>query len=155
MSTKRKKKNSNYKQAEKPIEKTVVQETNADDEKAIKIMRIAIGILLVIAILMAIVVFVPPHGALTSELTGHDFNEHGDAMRVRVDVNNDSNKPAFNVQYEIVVKATDGEIIGTSTGTILMMFPGGTRHLEKFIDLDKAVDTGDVEVNINGYLVGE
>ena len=48
-------------------------------------------------------------------------------------INNDTNKPAFNVKYEIIVTATDGTVLGTKTGTILMMLPGGTRHLEKYL----------------------
>lgn len=150
---KTKKKNNNYKQIDANTENTEVQSTT--DEKSVKIMRIAIGVLLVFAILMALVVFIPTQGVLTSELTGNDFNPEGDAMRVRVNINNDTNKPAFNVKYEIVVTATDGTVLGTETGTILMMFPGGTRKLEKYLYFDQAVDTGNVEVNVNGLIVGD
>ena len=155
MSKKHKKKIKNTLDTKHTMTATNDVAQNDADEKAIKGMRIAIAILLVFAIIMALVVFIPPKGELTSTLTGTDFNGEGDAMRVRVDINNDTNKPAFNVQYEIIVKATDGTVLGTSEGTILMMFPGGTRHLEKFIYFDTAVDTGDVEVNLNGYVVGE
>ena len=150
---KHKKKNSNYKQVDITTENTAVKESS--DDKSVKIMRIVIGILLVFAILMALVVFIPTQGSLTSELTGNDFNGEGNAMRVRVDINNDTNKPAFNVKYEIIVTATDGTVLGTKTGTIWMMLPGGTRHLEKYLYFDQAVDTGDVEVNVNGLIIGD
>jgi hypothetical protein len=154
MSNKKRKNRKNNVQETK-VEKPVIKKELTPEEKSVRRMRILLISLIVFAVIMALIVFIPSTGSLTSELTGTDFNGDGDAMRVRVDINNDTNKPAFNVQYTIVVKATDGTVLGTTTRTILMMLPGGTRHVEEYLYFDTKVDQGDVEVDVTGWVVGE
>lgn len=119
-----------------------------------KALKIIIVILAIIAVLMAILLLIPSKGTLTSELIGTDFNGDGDAMRVRATVTNESNKPAFNVSYEIVVTDMEGNILGTYEDKIGMMFPGTTKNIEEFLWFDTGVDTGNVEINTNGYIIG-
>ena len=123
-------------------------------EVFMKALRITIIVLAVIAVLMAILLFIPSNGTLTSELIGTDFNGDGDAMRVRAVINNESNKPAFNVSYEIIVTDMEGNILGTYEDTIGMMFPGASKNIEEFLWFDTGVDTGNVEINTNGYIIG-
>lgn len=130
-------------------------ENTEEVEPAVKKMRIAIAILAVIALLMALIVVIPTSGELTARLNENDFNEDGSAIRVRGTIVNGTNKPTFNVQYEIVVTDMSGNVLGTKKATLLMMLPWGQRNFEKFIYFDEAVDTGNVEITVNGYVVGE
>ncbi len=118
-------------------------------------LRIMLAIFAAIAILLAILLFIPSKGGLTSELTGTDFNGDGDAMRVRATIVNESNKPAFKVSYEIIVTKEDGTVLGTYTETIGTMMPGATKNIEEFLYFDEGVDIGNVEINTNGYIIGE
>ena len=135
-----------------------VDQTNVDNEKdakAIKIMRIAIAALLVLATLMALLVFIPVKGELTNSLTSSDLNGDGTAIRVIGEVRNETNKIAYNVTYKIDVYDADGELIKTYTKDISMLFPKtGTRYAA-YLYFDEAIETTcDVEVTVDGYIVG-
>lgn len=118
-------------------------------------LRIILVILAAIAILLAVLVLIPSKGGITSELTGTDFNGDGDAMRVRATIVNESNKPAFKVSYEIIVTKEDGTVLGTYTETIGTMMPGTKKNIEEFLYFNEGVDIGNVEINTNGYIIGE
>ena len=118
--------------------------------------QILIAVLAVFAIILALIVFLPSSGAgLTADLTGTDFNGPGDAIRVRATLHNESNKPAFNVSYEIIVTKTDGSELGRYTKNVGMMWPNGSKETEDFLYFDEQVDSGDIEINISGYVLGE
>lgn len=135
------------------VDKTSVD--NEKDAKTIKIMRIAIAALLVLAALMALLVFIPVKGELTNSLTSSDLNGDGTAIRVIGEVRNATNKIAYNVTYKIDVYDADGELIKTYTKDVSMLFPKtGTRY-EAYLYFDEAVETTcDVEVTVDGYIVG-
>lgn len=121
---------------------------------SLKTLRILLAVLGVIALILLILVVIPSNGTITSELTGTDFNGDGDAMRVRATIINDSNKPAFNVGYEIVVTDMEGNVIGTYTDDVGMMWPGAEKEIETFMYFDVGVDMGNVEINTSGYIIG-
>lgn len=141
---------SNKKNAPKQI-----TEDNSVD-KSVKIMRIAIAVLLVFAIMMALLVFIPVKGELTNTLISSDLNGDGTAIRVIGDVKNETNKPAFNVEYKIDVYSPEGELIESCTKTVLMLFPKTSKKYEAYLYFDEAIDTTcDVEVTVNGYIIGD
>lgn len=133
----------------------VVTEQNSEDTRAIKIMRIAIAVLLVFAMFMALIIFIPVKGDLTNSMTSSDLNGDGTAIRVIGEVRNETNKPAFNVEYKIDVYNETGEIIKTYTKSIFMLLPKTGSRYEAYLYFDNAVETTcDVEVTVNGYVVG-
>lgn len=128
---------------------------NQEDAKAIKIMRIAIAVLLVFAMFMALIIFIPVKGELTNSMTSSDLNGDGTAIRVIGEVRNETNKPAFNVEYKIDVYNEAGEVIKTYTKSIFMLLPKTGSRYEAYLYFENAVDTTcDVEVTVNGYVVG-
>ena len=121
-----------------------------------KAVKILIAVLAVFAILLALVVFLPSSGGnLTAELTGTDFNGPGDGIRVRALIKNETNKPAFRVSYEIVITKEDGTIAETYTKHVGILMPGAEKSTEDYIYFDEAIQEGDVEINVNGYILGE
>jgi hypothetical protein len=140
-------------QATTKTETTVAE--NQEDAKAIKIMRIAIAVLLVFAMFMALIIFIPVKGELTNSMTSSDLNGDGTAIRVIGEVRNETNKPAFNVEYKIDVYNEAGEVIKTYTKSIFMLLPKTGSRYEAYLYFENAVDTTcDVEVTVNGYVVG-
>ena len=121
---------------------------------SLKTLRILLAIFCVIALVLLILVAIPSKGSISSKLTGTDFNGDGDAMRVRATIINESNKPAFNVGYEIVVTDMEGNVIGTYTDDVGMMWPGAEKEVETFMYFDVGVDMGNVEINTSGYIIG-
>ena len=142
----------------KPVNKNnpeVVVEQNSEDAKAIKIMRIAIAVLLVFAMFMALLIFIPVKGELTNSMISSDLNGDGTAVRVIGEVRNETNKPAFNVEYKIDVYNEAGEVIETYTKSIFMLLPKTGSRYEAYLYFENAVETTcDVEVTVNGYVVG-
>lgn len=142
----------------KPVNKNnpeVVVEHNSEDAKAIKIMRIAIAVLLVFAMFMALLIFIPVKGELTNSMISSDLNGDGTAVRVIGEVRNETNKPAFNVEYKIDVYNEAGEVIETYTKSIFMLLPKTGSRYEAYLYFENAVETTcDVEVTVNGYVVG-
>ena len=140
-------------QTKTKTETTVAE--NQEDAKAIKIMRIAIAVLLVFAMFMALIIFIPVKGELTNSMTSSDLNGDGTAIRVIGEVRNETNKPAFNVEYKIDVYNEAGEVIKTYTKSIFMLLPKTGSRYEAYLYFENAVDTTcDVEVTVNGYVVG-
>ncbi len=121
----------------------------------LKTLRIMLVVFAVIALLLALLLIIPSNGGITSQLTGTDFNGDGDAMRVRATIVNESNKPAFKVSYEIIVTKEDGTVLGTYSDTIGTMMPGAKKNIEEFLYFNEGVDIGNVEINTNGYIIGE
>ena len=142
----------------KPVNKNnpeVVAEQNSEDARAIKIMRIAIAVLLVFAMFMALLIFIPVKGELTNSMISSDLNGDGTAVRVIGEVRNETNKPAFNVEYKIDVYNEAGEVIETYTKSIFMLLPKTGSRYEAYLYFENAVETTcDVEVTVNGYVVG-
>lgn len=121
-----------------------------------KAVKIFIAVLAVFAIVLALVIFLPSSGGeLTAELTGTDFNGPGDAIRVRSTITNETNKPAFKVSYEIIITKEDGTVLETYTKHVGIMMPGAKKNTEDFIYFDEEIQTGDIEINVNGYILGE
>ncbi len=118
--------------------------------------QIIIGVIGVIALILIVLLMIPSTGELAGTLTGTDFNGDGSAIRIRADVTNGTNKVAFGVTYEFEVLDTSGNVVGTFTSDkIGVMFPGTTKSVEEFIYFeDVKIDTGDVEIKVNGYVIG-
>lgn len=131
-------------------------ESSGDKKNGSYVPQIIIGVIGVIAIILIVLLLLPSNGELAGTLTGTDFNGDGSAIRIRADVTNGTNKVAFGVTYEFEVVDTEGNIVGTFTSDrIAIMFPGTTKSVEEFIYFeDVKIDTGDVEIKVNGYVIG-
>ena len=118
-----------------------------------KITRVVIFILLVIAFIMVLLLLWPTKGKLTGQLMSVEYENKGKEINTIVIVSNGSNKPAFKVKYAITVTTVDGIVVGhyESEETGIMM-PHSSKRFEKSFLLDTPCDDGDVEVSVVGYL---
>ena len=141
---------------ETKVAKTKIEKPSGD-KKGGFVPQIIIGVIGVIAIVLLVLLLLPSNGELAGTLTGTDFNGDGSAIRIRADVTNGTNKVAFGVTYEFEVVDTEGNVVGTFTSDkIGVMFPGATKSVEEFIYFeDVKIDTGDVQIKVNGYVIGE